>query len=243
MMRFNLNKAIALMALFFCTKALAQTDDLGSWTIFSAKKNFNAKWYGFAETQFRSQKMYSTFYYNEYKGGVGYNISKDVNVLVAMGHYVTYQSDGEFKLPVATDEVRTWQQLTVVSKVIHRVSLEHRYRTEQRWINGVYRNRFRYRANAIIPINHSTVTTKTWYASVYDEVFFTNEDPYFERNRFLAGIGYEFTKALTIQTSWIRQFDYHNTSASVAKNFLQASLMLTFGATRERRERHPTTED
>ena len=232
-----------MMALFICTNAIAQTDDLGSWDIISLKKNFNAKWYGFAETQFRSQKIFNTFYYNEYKAGIGYNISKEINVLFAMGHYLTYQPEGEFKLPLATDEFRNWQQFTLSSKIANRISIENRLRTEQRWINGIYRNRIRYRTTAIIPLNNRTILPKTWYATIFDEVFFTNEDPYFERNRFLVGCGYEFTKELTVQTCWIRQFDYHNTSPSVAKNFMQTSLLLTFGAKKDKRERHPSTED
>src|SRR5947209_16480812 len=100
-----------------------------------------------------------------------------------------------------------WEQF-VLNNNIDRIKIEHRYRVEQRWINGNYFNRFRYRLNAVVPLNHSTTIPKTIFVSVFDEVFFTDKVPYFIRNRFFAGTGYQFNKIFTMQVGFIRQFDY-----------------------------------
>lgn len=244
--RSKLYKAIVAMALLVSITSYSQSvqsDDLGSWNIISLKKTYSTKFYSYAEVQTRSQKIFDNFYYYELKGGGGYNFTKDFNAFMGMGKYETYQYDGNFKTAVQADEFRMWEQFTLVSK-ISRTIIEHRYRIEQRWINGDYRNRFRVRLNAIVPINHTKIIPHTWYASVYDELFLTNETPFFERNRFLVGGGYQFTDKVALQTCWIRQFDYRNTLPSVAKNFMQTTLFITLPAKKKVIvEKHPSSDD
>jgi hypothetical protein len=239
----KLYKVIFAMTLLMSIQAYSQTDELGSWNIISLKKTYSNRFYSYAETQTRSQKIFNNFYYYELKGGGGYNFTKDFNAFMGLGKYETYAYDGNFRTPVQADEFRMWEQFALVSR-INRVLIEHRYRIEQRWINGDYRNRFRVRLNAIVPINHTKIISHTWYASIYDELFLTNEAPYFERNRFLAGGGYQFNDKIALQTCWIRQFDYRNTLPSIAKNFMQTTLFITLPAKKKVVvEKHPSSDD
>jgi hypothetical protein len=112
---------------------------------------------------------------------------------------------------------------------ISRVMIEHRYRIEQRWLNGDYANRFRYRLSSTIPLNHPSIIKNTLFISVFDEVFFTNKAPYFLRNRVFAGSGYKVSKLLTIQVGFIRQFDYNTVDNGSGKNFIQTSLLFNAG--------------
>jgi len=163
------------------------------------------------------------FYYHELKGGINYKLNKNAAVFIGTGQYGTYANGGNFKRPMATHEFRLWEQL-VVNNYIGRVKMEHRYRIEQRWVNHKYRNRFRYRLNPVIPINKSSVTKGTLFATLHDEVFFTSKAPYFERNRVFGGLGYMISRPLTLQVGFMRQFDYSAAGVSTNKNFVQTTL-------------------
>jgi hypothetical protein len=143
------------------------------------------------------------------------------------GQYITYSPGGNFKKPIGTREYRLWEQFVFNDKV-DRLLLEHRYRIEQRWLNGVYRNRFRYRLNLILPINHFGFDPHTFFLTTFNEIFLTNKAPHFERNRFLIGGGYKFSKLLFVQTGYCNQYDYRANGTSVTNHFLQTSLFFNF---------------
>lgn len=220
----------------------AQNDKLGSWDITNLSLSLNKKFTLWLETQTRSQKLTSDFYYHEFKGGIQYKLQDKATVMVGTGDYKTYSFPGSFKTPMQVKEWRVWEQL-VISNNINRVKLEHRYRIEQRWLNGEFANRFRYRINPIIPINHSSVIPKTLYLSAFDEVFFTNNAPFFMRNRFFAGAGFQFSKVVAAQAGWIRQFDYRKADDGSGKNFLQFSLLFTLDKRIFEKEHFPNTMD
>jgi hypothetical protein len=236
-------KAIILtMAFFISTYSYSQSKNLGSWNVANVEVGISNKWSLWAEGQLRSQKMYKEFFYHELKGGVIYKPSKNLAVLVGTGQYVTYSNGGDFKSPVLSHEHRVWEQLTLTNN-ISRVKLEHRYRIEQRFFSSGYRNRFRYRLNAIVPINSATVKKGTVYGSAYNEVFLTNKKPYFERNRLSAGAGYVFSDLFSLQLAWVQQFDYRLDQTSSNKNFLQATLFFRFNSKGTQEERHPSSID
>src|SRR6476620_1981706 len=179
------------MAVFFISVAtIAQPDKLGTWNVVNLVYKPNQHFSAFAELQARSQRFFKDFFYHEEKVGIGYNLPKKFSVLIATGNYRTYDYPGNFK-DLQTKEFRLWEQF-VVNSYIDPLRIEHRYRIEQRWVNGVYRNRFRYRINPIIPINGKKLDPHVLYATINDEVFFTSKAPYFERNRFFVGAGYVF---------------------------------------------------
>lgn len=233
---------IPIMAFIVPQTVHAQSDALGSWDVANFVYTPNSKWSFFFETQTRSQKLTKDFYYHEFKGGVGYSFPKKISLLVGMGDYKTYFPEGNFAPPLSAKEFRLWEQL-VLNNNIDRLKIEHRYRIEQRWINGDFRNRFRYRLNPVLPINHSSVISNTFYLTAFDEVFFTDKAPYFERNRFFAGAGYEFTQLFTLQIGWVRQYDYRKIDDGTGKNFLQTSLLFSFDKNTLKRDRIPSNLD
>jgi hypothetical protein len=237
------SKAILLMALLLSLKSTAQTPGLGTWNVVSTKFTLNKQWSIMEEAQLRSQQFVHDFNYYEYKAGVGYHFPKTLSVLFGMGHYSTFQPDGDFKKPVIADEFRIWEQF-VLTNNIGRVKLEHRYRVEQRFTsNAGYRNRFRYRINALIPFNNKEIKSKTWYTSLFNEVFLANEGPYFEQNRVFYGLGYQVNNKLTVLVGILNRFDQsisHNTSF---KSAFQTNLIFSFDEFKSGRERHPSSVD
>ncbi|MES2332427.1 MAG: DUF2490 domain-containing protein [Bacteroidota bacterium] len=237
------SKAIFPVALLLSLQATAQTDGLGTWNVVSAKITFNKQWSAFGEVQARSQKLIHDFNYYEYKAGVGYNFPKTASVLFAMGHYATFQPDGDFKKPFVNDEFRIWEQF-VLTNNIGRVKIEHRYRIEQRFTsNAGYRNRFRYRLNVIVPLNNKEIKNNTWYTSIFNEVFVTNERPYFEQNRIFLGAGYQFNKRFTLLAGVVNRFDQSVTNVPSWKNYFQTNFIFSVDEFKSGRERHPSSVD
>lgn len=173
-------------------------------------------WGAYAEVQTRANGLAHQYFYYETKGGITYDVAKNVTVMLAGGRYSTsdYRDRGAGPLSV---EGRLWQQLTL-TQLASRLKLEHRYRVEQRWTRfrnsevppglARYRGRIRYRLNALLPLNHASFSNHTAFLSVYDEVFFDPRGPLFERNRLFAGFGYQLDKHLTVQAGWLNQTNY-----------------------------------
>jgi hypothetical protein len=204
--------------------ANAQEKDFGNWATLNLKGVANENWSAYTEFQLRSLSQLNKFYYYELKGGVTYSFLKNYSVTFGTGLYNTFNEGPAYDGYSKQKEFRTWQQFIAEQK-LSIVEIEHRYRAEQRFTDS-YSNRFRYRLNVSVPINKKEIIAKTFYASVYDEVFFTDKIPHFSRNRFYAGAGYVFNDKITLQTGWLRQIDYLN-NRQRRKNYFYTSLSLT----------------
>jgi hypothetical protein len=183
----------------------AQTDALGSWNILNLKYTHNNKWSGFGEAQLRSLRFYNHYHYYEWKLGITYRLSDQFAFTLGGGDYNTYAEGGNFKTPMNNDETRLWQQL-VMQQQLKRLRFEHRYRAEQRFTSDGYRNRFRYRLNVSLPLSRTNKHMPTLNA--YNELFFTDRAPYFERNRVFLGMSKDITDQVSIQAGYLSQFDY-----------------------------------
>jgi hypothetical protein len=200
----------------FSNSLLAQ---IGSWNILTLRADLSDRWSLSAEGQIRSLKYYDDFHYFEYKAGAYFNISETFSAGVLVGHYRTYSEGGTFFEPIQSNELRTCAQITMKQSV-HRLKFEHRYRIEQRFTSNGYRNRFRYRIGLTIPLSDESKTKNSWSAVIWNEIFMTNTAPYFERDRFFAGIGFKLNKHILIQTGYVRQFDY-NLTDEIGRDFFQ----------------------
>ncbi len=233
--------SIVAALLLSITGAYAQKDDFGSWNVINTKLIIGPKWSAMTELQLRSQSFYDNHFYYEVKGGVTYSFNKNFSLLVGTGRYITYTDGGSFTKPVTANEWRLWQQLTM-NNYLERVKFEHRYRVEQRWFKTGYRNRFRYRLMAAVPLNGSKIEPKSFYISAFNELFLTNKAPYFERNRFFSGFGYQFSKHVSLQPGYVYQYDYRNNQGA-GKHFFQLTLMLEIDADKDPSERIPGNID
>ena len=222
--------------------AKAQNDKTGLFSIntFVLPGDSLHRWGGYVELQTRSNELFNQFYYYETKGGISYDVAKNYTALIGTGRYYTAAMP-VMNQPQVT-EFRLWEQMTV-SQFLDRIKIEHRYRAEQRWLNGIYRNRFRYRLNLAVPLNHPKIQPDTYFVSVFDEVFLNNVAPHFERNRFSAALGYQFDKSLSLQAGWLNQYNY-SLAAAGAKNNLVILLNYRFLRKNSKPKEHiPTTDD
>lgn len=236
--RHSIRIVVNFFCIFFALHLTAQTEGLGTWNNFSARFVLNKKWDGLLEGQLRSQKVVYDFSTYEYRISLLYHFPNEVSVLGGMGRFVSFQPDGDFKDPIINDEFRIWEQF-IMNSHIGVVRLEHRYRIEQRFTSLLgYRNRFRYRLNAVIPFQHKVVENKTFYASLFNEFQITNEGPYFEQNLIFAGIGYQFSRHFSFLGGYQNRFVNVNANNQYWKNFIQTNFLFTIDAHRNGNSRN-----
>lgn len=205
--------------ILFCSGVYAQNFDLGSWNILNVKYSLEDKWSLFGEAQIRSLKFYNYFHYYEYKGGINYKIHKNLSFSLGAGSYQTYNEAGNFKSPKNNDEFRLWPQV-ILFQSVGVFKIEQRYRAEFRFTSNGYRNRYRYRVGVSYPFGKERSKYMPFQLSLSNELFFTDNEPYFERNRMLVAFSYKPSKSTTIQLGYLHQFDY-KINDETGRDFLQ----------------------
>jgi hypothetical protein len=199
-------------------QALNPEQPWGSWLVGTVQLpgSASSRWGGFAEVQVRTNAVFRDYFYNELKAGGSFDIDPNFTATVAGGRYTTsdYQDLGAGPL---NNEKRLWEQL-VLTQYSHRLKLEHRYRIEQRWFTfrddrTEFRQRFRYRLNAFLPLGHQKIEPGTAFLVAYDEIFLNPKGPVFERNRVYGGVGYQFNKHLFLQVGYVNQANYNYTAS------------------------------
>jgi len=190
----------------FTSLFFAQSD-LGSWNIINLKYEQNKKLNFITEGQIRSLKFYNHFHYYEIKGMINYKPIKATMFSLGFGSYQTFKEGGNFQTPKNNDEFRIWPQVLFIQE-INNLKIEQRYRTEMRFTSNGYRNRFRYRFSLAYAFGNNTKGYKPFQTSISNELFFTDKEPYFERNRIQLTFNYKPSKNTTLQLGYLHQFDY-----------------------------------
>jgi Protein of unknown function (DUF2490) len=220
-------RLLCLTIFLFClpvNEIAAQRFGIGSWNILNLKYNLDQQWSVFGEGQIRSLKFYNDFHYYEYKGGVNYRVDKKVALTLAAGSYQTYREGGDFVLPKNNNEFRIWPQV-VLFQSLGKLKIEQRYRAEFRFTSNGYRNRFRYRLGAAYPFGKERNGYKPFQVSASNELFFTDKEPYFERNRLLLALSCKPSRATTVQIGYLHQFDY-KINDETGRDFFQLGFFI-----------------
>ncbi len=221
--RFSFTKAIILtVAILVSISNHVSAFDLGSWNIINLKYNYNDKLSFFGEAQLRSLLFYRHFHYHEIKGGISYKVLPALTLSLAAGDYDTYKEGGNFVYPKNNDEFRLWAQ-AVQNQTLGKFKVEQRYRAESRFTYSGYRNRFRYRLGASYPFGNEKNGFKPFQINANNEIFFTDKEPYFERNRISVSLSYKTPKKITWQLGYLHQFDYKINDES-GRDFLLVGL-------------------
>lgn len=221
-----MKKNYIIFCLIFTVSCFGQYSGLGTWNIYNIKYNYSEKWSFFAEAQLRSLSFYSEFHYYEYKGGITYKPNKNIGFSLAMGDYDTYDEGGNFVTPKRNDEFRIWPQI-VLNQKIGKFKIEQRYRMEMRFTSNGYRNRFRYRIGITYPFGKERNGVTPFFITGNNELFFTDNEPFFERNRTALNLGYKISKQFSIQAGYLYQFDYR-INDETGRDFFQIGIYMEF---------------
>lgn len=194
---------IALMLPFF---ALSQDSNLGNWLIYIGNKKLNSKWNIHNEVQYRNYNAIGDLEQLLLRTGIGYNLTENNNnLLLGYGYILSENYIGQSDDKVSVNEHRIFQQFTTKQN-IGKLSLSHRYRFEQRFVESDFKMRFRYFLGLKIPLQYKEDGNNPLYVSLYNEIFLNTKSSIFDRNRVFGGLGYKFSEALRFELGYMNQF-------------------------------------
>lgn len=191
--------------------SIAQSSDFGNWLIYIGNKKVNSKWNIHNEVQYRNYNAIGDLEQLLLRTGLGYNLSENNhNLLLGYGYILSqnYIADTQNKMDV--NEHRIFQQFTSKQNV-GSVSLSHRYRFEQRFVESDFKMRLRYFLAFKVPILKTETSPTKLYLSAYNEVFLNTESDVFDRNRVYGGLGYQLNKNVRIEAGYMSQL-FENSS-------------------------------
>jgi hypothetical protein len=183
--------------------ASGQESNFGNWLIYFGNKQFNSKWNLHHEVQYRNYNMIGDLEQLLLRTGLGYNLAENTNLLLGYGYILSENYIGDTDEKFDINEHRIYQQL-ITKQVIKGISLQHRYRFEQRFVEDDFKLRFRYFLGLNIPL--SKKETNKYYLSAYNEIFLNTESSIFDRNRLYAGIGYKISNSVRMELGYMNQF-------------------------------------
>ena len=200
----------------------ARDPNAHSWWVYAGDHQIHGPWGVYSEMQIRRSDFASIWQQFQKRDALTYRFSPRVQV--ATGYVFTYTDRyGDFPVARAFNEHRTYQQIAVRQEV-GKLALEHRYRTEQRWIQNYtsqnntggndfywrYQNRFRYQIRGAFPISKASPAGRQWYLFFGDEMLLGYGPNHglntFDQNRACAGVGYRVTRNNSLELGYLNQF-------------------------------------
>ena len=224
---------VALLSLLpLSTTATAVDEDQpGGWYMFTFNKDFAESRFGFlGDVQYRTWDGSGDLEQLLLRGGITYRPNALPGKYTLGLANITSGQFGDSKQ--TRTENRTYQEAVIAQRVGRKGLLRHRFRFEQRWVNGQdFRTRFRCALFANVPLNRSDLSPGAFYLALYNEVFINGERniggggevDFYDRNRLYGALGYKFSKAGQIQVGYMQQH-----TNVVNKGQFQLSLHYSF---------------
>ena len=213
--------------------ALSQIDenDVGAWYMYFFSTRLKESRWGFqGDGQYRAWDLGTDLEQLLLRGGVTYTTLKS-DATFTLGY--ANVTSGEFGDSDETSgEHRLYQEALLPQQIGKRVYLRHRFRFEQRWVEGQkFRTRYRYAIFLNVPFKGTEIQKGAVYAAFYDELFINGqrdigdglEVELFDRNRLYGAIGYALKDRQMLQFGYMLQ-----TTDTYTKGQLQFSFHHVF---------------
>lgn len=210
-------KAVLGLLTITATVLQAQKNDLGAWYMYFGNNKISKKFNLHNEIQYRNFNAVGDLEQLMIRTGIGYDLSEDNNNVLA-GYAFILGRPYENGEKTENIEHRIFQQYITKQK-FGRFNLQHRYRLEERLMEDDFRMRFRYYLNVSIPINNKEMLPKTFYASVYNEIFLHLDSPVFDRNRVYGALGYVINKNMRIEAGYMNQIQENKNRGQIQIGF------------------------
>ncbi len=189
--------------------ARAQVDEapVGLWLMYFGTASFTGSPLGaHAEVQLRNHAVDGDLQQLLLRTSVRY--TPDPSATLSLGYgYILSESEGEPDDPFG--EHRIYQE-AFLRQAVSRLRIGHRFRYEQRFVEGdEFQTRYRYALSATLPLTSPDLRRGTVYAAVYAEPFLRGagrgERPVFDRTRLYGAVGYVLTPSVSVQAGYMDQ--------------------------------------
>ncbi|PWH82479.1 DUF2490 domain-containing protein [Algibacter marinivivus] len=211
-----MKKLVLILLLFTFSNAInAQIEQgkTGAWYMYFFKHQFKNSQFGIqGDVQYRNWNLGGDLEQLLIRSGITYK-PKSADVLLTLGYgNITTGEFGDGSSTVS--ESRIYQEALFPQKLGKRFHLAHRFRYEQRFVeNQDFRTRYRYNLFLNIPLNSDSISAKTIYMALYNELFINGQTDIgdnrmvelFDRNRTYLGFGYVLKPAMKFQLGWMNQ--------------------------------------
>jgi len=196
-------------------------DQLHGWVVYQGNHKLNSKFDLHTEYQWRRADGFNDWQQSLARVGLDYKLNPNCTISGGYGWIISYPY-GSQPIAAQTHENRLWQQVNLKAQY-GTIQIQHRYRLEQRFIDTIYRQRIRYRAQCIIPLQKAYLEQgKGLFMNVNDEVFLGFGKGIgkniLDQNRFIAAVGYKFSPKVNIQMGYLNQFVIKSNGIQMERN-------------------------
>lgn len=223
---------LPFLVLFSFLASAQERDQTGAWYMYFWGAKIKESGFGFqGDVQYRNWNLGGDLEQLLLRAGPTYS-PKGTNAMFTLGYGYILSGGYTVEDNSTSQEHRIYQEGLIPHKVGSRVYLTHRYRFEQRFVQGQdFRMRLRYNLFVNVPFNKPELEKGSVYLALYNEVFINTSKnigqgrtvSIFDRNRAYGAIGYHITNKLKVQLGYM----YQSLSAS-GKGQAQLSVHQNF---------------
>lgn len=205
-MKFKKYFLLLLLMTVLPISSIAQDSNLGNWLIYIGNNKLDTKWNLHHEVQYRNYNAIGDLEQLLLRTGIGYTFNENKgNLLLGYGYILSENYVGDTEEKISVNEHRIFQQF-ISKQDLGLLTLQHRYRFEQRFVEDDFKMRFRYFLGVQLPLGQKQESPSKWYLSAYNEIFLNTETAIFDRNRLYGGLGYRLSAAIRIEAGYMNQF-------------------------------------
>ena len=206
-----MKKNIHLILLYFLSQSVyCQTHPLGNWISYHGNQSISSRWNIQNEIQLRNYNLIGDVSQFLVRMGIGYSsLNQRNNWLLGYAHFDTYIYEGESNEKINIKENRLFQQF-LRRWSSKRFVFTNRNRLEERFFKNDLAFRWRSQFSVIVPMNQKQLLKGTCDGTSSNEIFITNHNNVFDRNRFYVGIGYAYRDFIRFETGYMIQSMPHN---------------------------------
>lgn len=202
--------------------------ELGGWYMYFFETDFGQSNFGImGDVQHRSFNVAHDFQQFILRAGLSYKFKN--SSFRAVAGYSFFNSGTFGPSNAQLTENRLYQDLIWTNALFNgRIALLHRIRIEERFIeNQDFRSRYRYFLNAKLPLNSKAMGPKTFFAWTAAEIFVNGEKNIgngqsvnlYDRTWLFGGLGYQFSKSLRSELSYMREITENQTKGQLILSF------------------------
>jgi len=229
--------SLLLIGSIISMRAFAQTvqENTGWFAWFNSYK-LSKHWSFYFDGQIRSADNWNNIRNIIFRPGITYVINAKNSVTAGYAFVPTYT---RLAAPSKSTliENRIWEQY-IYSTKFGQVSLQNRFRLEQRFIErqteNVFGQRLRYFVRTIIPLKKQTNTfDKGLFVAIQNEIFFNVQNKekfnnsFFDQNRAYGALGYRIAPKIDVESGYMNQY-IKGTTTNTSNNIIQLAVYTRF---------------